>query len=73
MAYLQAESTSDYKGEEIMEFKQCTACQKEEAEWYFLDDAYCQLCWEAYCSEEWWKMVCGEGVVRQLARLEKKL
>ena len=34
----------------------CTKCGKEEAEWVFGDEAYCQLCWEAYCSEEWWRL-----------------
>ena len=29
----------------------CAKCD-EEAEW----DDLCQMCWEAYCSEEWWRL-----------------
>lgn len=36
---------------------ECTRC-KEEAEWVFgKDKAYCQLCWEVFCSETWWEVV----------------
>ena len=30
----------------------CSKCGKEEAEW----DDLCQMCWEAYCSDEWWRL-----------------
>ena len=30
----------------------CEQCGKEEAAW----DGLCQMCWEAYCSKEWWKL-----------------
>ena len=33
----------------------CTRCGKVEAEWDFGDEKYCQLCWEDYCSEEYYK------------------
>lgn len=29
---------------------------KKLAEWDFGDERYCQMCWEAYCSEEWWSL-----------------
>ena len=30
----------------------CSKCGKEEAEW----DDLCQMCWEEYCSGEWWRL-----------------
>ena len=30
----------------------CSKCGKEKAEW----DDLCQMCWEAHCSEEWWRL-----------------
>ena len=43
----------------------CTRCGKELAEWHFGDDHYCQMCWEAHCSEEWWRLnVWQNGVAR---------
>jgi len=33
----------------------CSSCGKELAEWIFGDEGYCQMCWEAHCSEEWFK------------------
>jgi len=36
----------------------CTRCWKAEAEWVFgKDEGYCQDCWEAHCSEEWFKYI----------------
>jgi len=35
----------------------CSKCGKEEAEWFDL----CQMCWEAYCSEEWWRLNVWES------------
>ena len=37
----------------------CTECHKEEAEWDFGEDNYCQMCWESYCSELWWASLGG--------------
>jgi len=35
----------------------CTRCGRELAEWIISEDeAYCQMCWEAHCSEEWWRL-----------------
>lgn len=36
----------------------CTCCGEAPAEWVFgKDEGYCQDCWEAHCSEEWWKYI----------------
>lgn len=36
----------------------CTRCGEAPAEWVFgKDEAYCQDCWEAHCSEEWWRYI----------------
>jgi len=38
----------------------CTRCKNEEADWIFGEyEAYCQLCWEAYCGEQWWATYGG--------------
>ncbi len=38
----------------------CSECGKEEAEW----DDLCQMCWEGYCSDEWWRLnVWQNGVL----------
>ena len=34
----------------------CTRCHREEAEWIFGDEGYCQECWEAVCDESWWEL-----------------
>ncbi len=40
----------------------CSKCGKEEAEW----DDLCQMCWEAYCSGEWWRLnVWQNGVIKE--------
>ncbi len=33
----------------------CSKCGKEKREW----DGLCQMCWEAYCSAEWWRTEGG--------------
>ena len=46
----------------------CSRCGKELAEWIFGEgEAYCQMCWEAHCSEEWWRLnVWQNGVIPTL-------
>lgn len=34
----------------------CSRCGKKPAEWIVGDEGYCQMCWEAHCSEEWWRL-----------------
>jgi len=47
----------------------CTRCGREKAEWHFNEEHYCQLCWEAHCSEEWWALGVwqnGKYIVEEL-------
>ena len=34
----------------------CTKCGKQPAEWDFDDDSFCQVCFEDYCSLEYYKV-----------------
>lgn len=34
----------------------CKACGYGPIEWV---DLYCQQCWEALCSREWWQMIAA--------------
>lgn len=48
----------------------CSKCHKEETEW----DDLCQTCWEAYCSEEWWRLkVWQNGVTREDIRAQQDI
>lgn len=41
----------------------------EPAEWpdNITDKALCQMCWEQYCADEFWKMWEGKGIAVQEA------
>ena len=49
---------SSSRGGKIM----CTKCGKYKAEWDIGDDNLCQMCFEAYCSDEYWRFV-DEGKI----------
>jgi hypothetical protein len=39
----------------------CKNCNNH-AEWL---DQYCQMCWEEYCSEQWWSVMSNLEIPRQ--------
>lgn len=49
----------------------CTECGKEIAEWDFGEVKYCQMCWEKYCDDEYWKWFCGECPHEESAEREQ--
>ena len=42
----------------------CSICGRELASWHFGDVHYCQLCWEAHCCEEWWRLTVWQNGVQ---------
>ncbi|KKL12658.1 hypothetical protein LCGC14_2533570 [marine sediment metagenome] len=45
----------------------CTRCKKKEATWDFKDEQFCQMCFEEWTSEEFWRLnVWQNGIKEEL-------